>query len=102
MADHIEKKCLRTIRPAVDIFRNEESYLIVADVPGVSKPDLTVEVEGQELVFAGVRGDDVFRRRFDLPADIDTDKISAGVEAGVLTMTLPRLAAARPRQISIQ
>jgi len=102
MADHIEKKCLRTVRPAVDIFQNNESYLIVADVPGVSKKELTVEVEAQRLAFAGVRGEEVFRRKFNLPLDVDTDHISAEIDAGILTLKIPKKPTAEPRQIAIQ
>ena len=100
--------------PPVDIFEDETRFVIVADIPGVEEKDLDIRLEKDVLVVKGerkveggagytrterVRGG--FARRFTLPPTVDDEKVSAELKAGVLTLTLPKKDAARPRQIKV-
>lgn len=100
--------------PLVDIFENEQEYLLRADVPGVSREDvdiqydrglLTLEAE-QKNGHSGepLRGEWVpvlFRRVFRLPEKIDADKIAAELRHGVLELKIPKSPEVRPRRIQI-
>jgi HSP20 family protein len=104
--------------PAVDVVLDETSgrYRIVVDVPGVDEHDIEVKTHKGELeISAGARASEFdgelllcevslrsYRRKFRLAEDIDVDKICAHVEAGVLTVELPRVVAAQPKKIEIR
>lgn len=103
------------IRPAVDIFETEENLTLVADLPGVDKEHLDVHLERGLLTLKGTvkmsgKGESVFRefslanyyRQFMLPSEIDAGKISAEFKNGVLTLTMPKAEAAKPRRIEIR
>jgi HSP20 family protein len=103
------------IRPAVDIFETEENLTLVADLPGVEKDQLDINLERGLLTLKGTvkrtgKGKSVFRefsladyyRQFRLPDEIDAGKISAEFKNGVLTLTLPKPEAAKPRRIEIR
>ncbi|KYF67082.1 Hsp20/alpha crystallin family protein [Sorangium cellulosum] len=100
------------VPPAVDIYENAEELLVVADLPGVTQDHLAIRLEKGELSFEGRRTDAAerersadnlpdFRRSFVVPQGIDSDKISAELQAGVLRIHLPKSAALKPRQIPI-
>ncbi len=90
--------------PPVDIFENEERFLVKADLPGVTADDVNVRFEQETLRIEAHRelaGDRFeFRRTFRL-SGIDGEQISAGMKDGVLSLTLPKLASARPRQVPV-
>ncbi|WP_305046762.1 Hsp20/alpha crystallin family protein [Geoalkalibacter sp.] len=103
------------VRPAVDIYETEENLTLVADLPGVAKEDLDINLERGILtirggVKGGAPGKALFReftlgeyfRQFQLPDEIDADKTSAELKKGVLTLTLAKSAAAKPRRIEIK
>lgn len=100
--------------PPADVSETGESYVVEVDLPGARREDVHVEVRDQDLVITGDFGDrersHPWRRcrpagRFDchitLPGPVDADRASATLEAGVLTVTLPKAAAARPRQVRV-
>jgi HSP20 family protein len=103
--------------PAVNIHEDKENFYIRAELPGISNQDLDLQVTGRNLSIAGERniesqGDGVryhrkereagkFNRVIGLPGDIDADKIDAKVVNGMLTITLPKSEAAKPRQIAV-
>ncbi len=102
------------IRPAVDICETDEGLTLVADIPGVNKDGLSVDVDQGVLTIAGRteekrQAQAIFRefelasyyRQFQLPTEIDTDKIAAELKNGVLTLHLPKAEAAKPRRIEI-
>jgi len=104
----------RTARPAVDIFENEDAWIFLADMPGVNKDRLDVNIDQDVLTLRGrveeeTRGEKLLRefttgaymRQFQLPGDIDADKAHASMKNGVLTLTLPKSEAAKPRRIEI-
>jgi len=103
------------IRPAVDIFETEEGLTLVADLPGVDKEELkidldqgllTVQANGKSLM----NGDLIrreflhgsFYRQFRLSDEIDSENIVAEMKNGVLTLLLPKSESARPRRIEIK
>jgi len=97
-----------TVTPTVDIFENKEELLIVADLPGVAKEDLSIQFDKGHLVLAGhLRefGPEEepfdYRRTFVIPQGIDAEKISANLQNGVLRVTLPKPASLKPRQITV-
>lgn len=100
--------------PAVDIHETKEAYVLEADMPGVGKDGLEVVLEGNELTITGrrpgqrdgevlhresVSGD--YRRTFVLDPVIDTAKIQARMDDGVLRLVLPKAEAVLPRRIAV-
>jgi HSP20 family protein len=104
------------VSPHVNIFETKEGYLLEADLPGVTKEGLEVTLEGTTLTLVGRRSEEKFsadllyreskgvdyRRVFELDPSIDTAKINARVEDGVLYLELPKAEAVKPRKIQIQ
>lgn len=104
----------RAIRPAVDIYETEEGLTMLADLPGVAKDGLSIDIDQSVLTLRGDvestgRGESLHRefalgsyyRRFNLPNELDFDKVSAELKDGVLTLTMPKSEAAKPRKIDI-
>jgi HSP20 family molecular chaperone IbpA len=102
------------IRPAVDIFETDEGLTLMADLPGVGKEELHVDVDRGLLTLRAngkshLKGEPIsrefhngnFYRQFQLPDEIDPEKIAAGMKNGVLTLHLPKSEAAKPRRIEI-
>ena len=113
---HAGSESLRAF-PAVDVREDEENFYAEAELPGVKMDDVDVSVVGNELTLKGERKQDEeakgnyhrqerivgsFTRVFQLPVDIDTQKVEATLSDGVLRITLPKAATARPRQISVK
>lgn len=105
----------RILRPAVDIFEDDHGLTLVADLPGVVPDNLRVEMEAGTLNITGESGAGTgpnihwrefgptsYQRSFRLPDDVDSNQIDARLEAGVLTVKLPRAETAKPRQIAIK
>lgn len=103
------------VAPRVDVYENEQEYLIVADLPGVKKESLKLDIDDDELKLEGVRdtqdpGSLVagecrpvdYRRKFVVPQGVDREKIDAELSAGVLRLRLPKAEALRPRQIAVR
>jgi len=103
--------------PPVNIVETDDHYIVEADLPGVNKEGLEITVEDNELTIVGRRSDyhDVpnsevlyqetrpgdFRRVFELDPTIDTSKINAKMQQGVLTLTLPKAEKVKPRKITV-
>lgn len=90
--------------PAVDIFESDSELLLKADLPGVTKEgiDLRFEEDTLQLKARHAQADHVYRRTFSLEQRYDADGIVAKLDAGVLTVHLPKAAHVRPREIRIQ
>ena len=105
--------------PPVNLYESEDGYVLTAELPGVRSEDVEVMLEGHRLVLRGERRIEIpkddrtsihrlerpsgrFRRAFELPADVDAEKVEAVHRHGVLVLRLPRSAAARPRQVAVQ
>lgn len=107
-----------TICPRVDIEEFEKSYSIHMELPGVSKKDVTINVKENILTIEGEKksGKDSksdkyhrservfgkFHRTFRLPDQVDTEKIEAVFNDGILTVSIPKLEEALPKQIEIK
>lgn len=100
------------LTPAVDIFETEAALTLVADMPGVGKEALRLGIESDILTIEGMvaAGEKAFYRefaasgyyrRFQLPDNLDLEKVTAELKEGVLTVKLPKAAAARPRRIEV-
>lgn len=105
--------------PPLDVWETPESFVIRADVPGIAMSELHVTVIGGEVTIAGGRergenegGGGVglrrrerafgrFTRTVSIDAEIDNEGVSATLRDGVLTVTLPKGAAAKPRKIAV-
>ena len=103
----------------VDVRETPDSYVVYAELPGVKKEQIEIEVEGAEVSIAaeiGARGDAVedekwlrverfhgkTARRFALPQEIDESRADAKFDLGVLELTLPKKAPAAGRKIAIK
>ncbi len=97
-------------RPAIDLFEDEASYIVHAEVPGFDRKEITVELEKDRLILKGLRklNDDdessevSFHRSVTLPDAIKSDKVNAKYENGVLTVTIPKAEALKPVQIEVK
>jgi HSP20 family protein len=91
-------------RPAVDVLESQDGLRLILDVPGVPPDAIQVQTENLTLTVQGARADKRFgwRRAFTLPSTVDTARIEARAENGVLTLTLPLLEAAKPRKIEVR
>jgi len=103
--------------PAVDIFEQEDRIVLKAELPGLDPKDVDIRVENNTLTLRGerrveneVKQEDyrrversygTFSRSFTLPSVVDREHIKAEFQNGVLNLTLPKKAEAKPRQISI-
>lgn len=98
---------VRAFSPPVDVFETQDAITVQIDVPGVNKDDVTLRLEKNELDVVAARrealhGPVEYRRTFTIPQDVDGDAIEADLAKGVLTLTLPRKASAKPRTIQIR
>jgi len=92
-----------SIAPPVDIYENNDEYLIVADVPSVTGDKVRLNLEEDQLTLRARRIDDVdYKRSFYLPDGVDFDKADADIKDGVLTVHLPKAAAVKPRRIAVK
>lgn len=102
--------------PLADVSETEEAYIVEAEVPGIAKDDIDIQVSGNEIAITGrteqqeEEGKRAHRRgrrygRFEyramLPGDISADKVSAALHNGVLTVTIPKSEKVKPRRIAI-
>ena len=104
--------------PAVDIYETENELVLKADVPDVDQKDIDVRVENQTLTISGERKFEKkeegkgyhriernygnFVRSFAVPNAFDTEKIAAAYKNGVLSVSLPKKEAAKPRQVKVE
>ena len=99
----------------VDAYVTQDAIVLQADVPGLKLEELQVTLEGDAVTIRGeIKGDSDqkylprerpngrFERTLTINTPIDTSKIEAQIDLGVLTLTLPRAEAVKPRQIEIK
>jgi len=103
--------------PAVDIYEDAQKLVLKLEVPGIKQDDLQIHVENQTLSIKGERkfeSDEKeenfhrierrygsFVRNFTLPQTVDTNAIEANYDAGVLSVSLPKKAESKPKQVKI-
>jgi HSP20 family protein len=104
--------------PAVDVYEDEHKVTLKIEVPGIDEKDIDVRVENSTLTVHGERKIEKeekeenyrrverqygsFTRSFTLPQTVDTENVSATYDKGVLKITLPKKAEAKPKQIKVQ
>jgi len=107
-----------TFSPAFEVKETKDSFRFSADLPGMKEKDVDVKLIGNRLAISGKREieredkEDTyytyertygsFQRTFVLPEGLDTDHIHAEMKDGVLSIALPKLAAAKTKQIAIK
>ncbi len=108
----------RTWAPPVDIYETDDALVFQADLPGVAKDEVSIEVHNNTLILRGERKHDAavtednyhrveraygpFQRSFVLPTMLDQEKVQASYHEGILELRLPKLESAKPRRIAIQ
>ena len=102
--------------PRTNLYDKGDHFTIRAEVPGFSKEDLNIKIQGNYLEMSGKREADVpkgyavhrsergtlnFSRSMTLPSEVDSTKVEAALKDGVLTLKLPKAEAAKPKQITV-
>lgn len=107
----------RGVFPPVNVFSNQDHYVVRAEAPGVAPEDLEIETQGRTLTIRGKRtvasleggsfhrrerSAGQFSRSLQLPADLDVARAEASCKHGVLTIRIPKREEAKPRQITVK
>ncbi len=116
-ADDDTELSMGSWHPAVDMFDDGDHIVIKAELPGVDKKDIAVDLKDRVLTLSGERNYDKevkeenyyrreiasgkFKRAFSLPADVDSDKIKADFKDGVLKVEIPKPETQKPKQITV-
>jgi HSP20 family protein len=103
--------------PAIDVFEKDDRFVVKAELPGMKEKDIDVSVVGNRLVIRGerkaeseVKKEDYyysersygsFSRSIDIPSDVDTKKIAANYDDGVLEVNLPKTPGVKPKKVSV-
>jgi len=102
--------------PAVNVWENEDTIFVEAEVPGMKMENLEIEVLGRDLCIKGSRTEEYregtsfhrqervhgeFTRHLTLDTDVDAEAVKAVLKDGVLTVTMPKTAAAKARKITV-
>lgn len=106
------------VYPALNLTEDKDNYFIRAELPGLKQADLDIQATGKSISISGQKTiapeDDnakyhrrereagKFSRIIDLPDNINTEKVEAALANGILTITIPKAEAAKPRQITIR
>jgi HSP20 family protein len=106
------------ISPAIDVSEDDKQYVITAELPGVKKDDVSVELHEGVLTVQGEKKSEreekkerrrwversygSFTRSLTLPGDALADRVDAAFADGVLTVTIPKAEAAKPRTVAIK
>jgi len=104
--------------PAVDITERDDALVLTAELPGMSRDDITVELENNVLTIRGEKKEErkeegeeryvyerrygSFSRSFTLPRSVDPDRISARYDRGVLTVTMPKAPEGKGKRIEVE
>ena len=111
----VQRRAEQFVTPVASVVEDGDAYLLKVEMPGVNKEGLEISVENNELTITGRRDlaqiegtlihresrTEDFRRVFELDPSIDTSKISARINQGFLTLTLPKAEQVKPRKIAV-
>ena len=111
----VQRRAEQFVTPVSSVVEDGDAYLLKVEMPGVNKEGLEISVENNELTITGRRDlaqiegtlihresrTEDFRRVFELDPSIDTSKISARIDQGFLTLTLPKAEQVKPRKIAV-
>jgi HSP20 family protein len=108
----------RAWAPVVDVYEDEDSVVVKAELPGVSEKDIEISVDDSTLMIRGERKTEEefkeenyhrieraygsFQRVLSLPTSVDTEKVEAMYENGVLQITCPKHEGVKPRKIEVK
>lgn len=105
---------IRRLAPLVDIYENSDEILLHAEMPGVKKDQISVNIDNGNLSLSGVRtlsmegvadwaefGDVEYQRVFSVPQTIDVGKVRAELKDGILALHLPKSESAKPKKIKV-
>jgi HSP20 family protein len=103
--------------PNVDLYEKDDNFVIKAELPGMDKKDIKIDLNDRILTLSGERSYDnevkeenyyrrershgKFHRAFTLPADVDSDKIKAEFKDGLLKVVIPKPEGQKPKQVTI-
>ncbi len=103
-------------KPVVDIYEDEEKVVVEAELPGIDPKDINITVDQDRLIIKGktsktkenksffrterIKGS--FMRSFLLPTSVESEKILASYEKGVLTVSIPKMSKMIPRKVDIK
>lgn len=103
--------------PALDVYEDKDNFVVKAEVPGMEKEDIDVNLHDDILSISGERKNEKlenaqthrterffgrFQRTVNLPAPVAAEKVSGQYKDGILTITLPKAEEAKPKQIDVQ
>jgi HSP20 family protein len=104
--------------PAIDLYQTDENVVVKAALPGLKAEDVQITITGEVLTLKGEfrqNGDaknttyhlkeqryGAFERSLSLPTDVQTDKVKADFENGILTITMPKAEQVRPKTITVK
>jgi HSP20 family protein len=104
--------------PPVDVYETDEGFVLKAELPGIQKENLQLDIHDRTLTMRGERKAETeisedryhrqersygsFQRVFTLPTPVDADKVQANFKDGVLELRLPKHEAAKPKRIAVQ
>jgi len=116
--DTLDEEASRTLMPSVDIVERENNFSIKVDLPGVDKKDVKITVQNDVLTIKGEKKQESekkdesyhrvercygsFQRSFTLPASVASDNIDASFDNGVLSINIPKLEEAKPKEIEVK
>jgi HSP20 family protein len=107
----------RVVMPLVSIRETEKEIVVEAEMPGLKKENISVDLEGDQLIVIGKQHEQTpkdftvvyqertpfeYRRFFTIETEIDSQNISAQYENGILSVTLPKSERVQPKRIAVQ
>jgi HSP20 family protein len=111
-------KSVAHFTPPVDVEEHEDHFFVTLDTPGVKREDIQVRLENNHLIISGERKQETktekgssrmferafgkFERSFELGTDVNASKIEAAYKDGVLTITVPKAEAVKPKLIEVK
>ncbi len=117
-SDRLEDTELTNWTPAIDIAEDNDAFVVIADLPGLTKKDISINIKENMLTINGERKIEEkdenknycrserrygsFKRSFQLTDQVIADKITASFKNGVLTVTVPKAEEIKPKEIEIK
>jgi len=118
VGDRLEDTELTDWAPAVDITEDNDAFVVTADLPGLTKKDISINIKENMLTISGERKSEIkdekrnycrterrygaFKRSFQLTDQVIADKITATFKDGVLTVDVPKAEEVKPKEIEIK
>lgn len=115
--DRLFESPLRSWAPALDVHEDKDNFVVRTELPGLKREDIDVSLQDGTLIISGERKAEArdegveihrqeryygkFQRALTLPEPVAADKIKAQYQDGVLTVTLPKTEAAKPKKIDV-